>query len=264
MSAAVPVSVVIISHNAAATIEQTLRSACQLSDDITVVDSGSTDNTLAIAGKWGAKLLQVGWQGFGANKNAGNAAAKYDWVLSIDSDEELSEAAVKAIRTLERSNANVVYKIKRINYLNGQRIHFGEWRNDWTIRLFNRQTVRWDDALVHERLLLPSSVLVSKLGGTLHHYTAPDISTYNRKLDRYASLVAAKYFADDEKGAALKIYISPVFSFFKFYILHAGWLDKKAGWQIAIAHARYTFKKYKKLNALRRMHKGVSDIHFDV
>jgi glycosyltransferase involved in cell wall biosynthesis len=255
MSAALPVSVVIISYNASATMERTLRSACLLSDDITVVDSGSTDDTVAIAGKWGARVVQMEWKGFGANKNAGNAVAKYDWILSMDSDEVLSGVAIESIRMLGLTDVNAVYKIQRINYLSGQRIYFGEWRNDWTIRLFNRQVVQWDDALVHEQLLLPSSVKVHKIRGRLHHYTAPDIQAYNQKLDGYAALVAAKYFAKAEKGAGLKLYFSPAFSFLKFYILLGGWMDKKAGWQIAIAHARYSFKKYKKLHALHRSHK---------
>jgi glycosyltransferase involved in cell wall biosynthesis len=253
---AVPVSVVIICFNAAATIQQTLASAYLLSDDVIVVDSGSTDSTLALVQTTGAKLLHADWQGFGINKNKGNKEAKNDWILSIDADEELSEKLIAAISSADLSNNNVVYRVERINYLSDKRIYFGEWRNDWTTRLFNRNSVCWDDARVHETLILPQSVQVKKLPGYLHHYTSPNIDAYNQKLDKYASLVAEKYFTKGEKGIGYKIYFSPLFSFCKYYIFHAGWLDKKAGWQIAIAHAKYTFKKYKKVAELRYEYKS--------
>lgn len=253
---AVPVSVVIICFNAADTIRQTLKTARLLSDDVIVADSGSTDNTSEIVEEAGARLLQMTWEGFGASKNKGNAAAKNNWILSIDADEQLSEELIVAIRSLDLSNPNFVYRIKRINYLNGQRIYYGEWSKDWTSRLFNRKLVQWDEGPVHESLLLPDSIQIKKLDGYLHHYTSPNINAYNQKLEKYAYLVAEKYFANDKKGAAYKIYLSPLFSFFKSYIVRGGWLDKKAGLQIALAHARYTFKKYKKLAALRRERKS--------
>ncbi len=249
---AVPVSVVIICYNAAATIRQTVASALRLTNDIIVVDSGSTDGTQAIVEGTGAVLLEAGWKGFGANKNRGNEAAKWDWILSIDADEELSTELIAAIKAAEFSNPNIVYSIKRLNYLSGQPLYFGDWRNDWTMRLFNRTVIHWEDVPVHEKLLVPAAVQQVKLKGWLHHYTAANINEYNRKLETYASLVAKKYFAKGEKAVGLKIYASPVFTFFKSYFLYGGWLDKKRGWQIAVAHARYTFKKYKKLSALRR------------
>lgn len=255
---AVPVSVVIICFNAAATIQRTLRSACLLTNDVIVVDSGSTDGTQGMVEEAGAKLVQMEWQGFGANKNRGNSEAKNNWILSVDADEELSEELITTIHRLHLTNTEVVYKIKRLNYLNNQPIYHGGWGNDWTIRLFNRKVVQWNNEPVHEDLILSSFIKIKKLDGWLHHYTSPNLDAYNQKLEKYALLVAEKYYVKDVKGVSYKIYLSPLLSFLKSYIFRAGLLDKKAGWQLAVAHARYTFKKYKKLATLRRERKNES------
>ncbi|MDB5197911.1 MAG: glycosyltransferase family 2 protein [Flaviaesturariibacter sp.] len=254
---AVPVSVVIICKNAAATIGQTAAAALKLSDDVVVLDSGSTDATIKLVNASGARLVQQEWLGYGATKNQGNSKAKYDWILSLDADEIASDELIASIKQLELTDALTVYKIKRLNYIKDQPIHHGEWGKDWTVRLFNRTVVQWNDAPVHESLLLPPAVTVVKLAGLLHHFTTPDIATYQKKLEKYADLMAAKYFAGGKRGSALKPYASSFFSFLKYYLFHAGWLDKAAGWQLALAHARYTFQKYKKLQALHQAKRAV-------
>lgn len=247
-----PISVVIISLNAAATIQKTIRSAQLLTGDVVVVDSGSTDGTLELVRGAGGRLVEMGWQGYGANKNRGNSEARHDWILSLDSDEELSPELVTSLNQLDLANPNTVYRLKRLNYLNGQPVFHGEWSNDWTTRLFNRNAVRWDETPVHENLLLPPGVMVEKVKGWLHHYTAPNIEVYQQKLDKYADLAALKYRDSGKHASTYKMYLSPVFAFVKHYLVRGGWRDKKAGWQIAIAHAGYTFRKYKQLRLLEQ------------
>ncbi|HVG13771.1 MAG TPA: glycosyltransferase family 2 protein [Chitinophagaceae bacterium] len=250
------ISVVIICFNAAATIGQTLLSASELSHDIIVVDSGSTDETVSIAREAGACVLLAQWKGFGANKNFGNEHAQNDWILSLDADEVLSTDLIAVIRDLDFSDPKTVFKLRRLNYLNNKPVYHGEWGNDWTSRIFNRKAVQWNAAPVHERLQLPPDAHVKKIPGLIHHFTASDIGAYNNKLDVYADLVAEKYFAKGEKGMSYKVYLSPLFSFLKSYVVYAGWMDKKEGWQIAVAHARYSFRKYRKLAQLSRQPKA--------
>ncbi|MFN2457745.1 MAG: glycosyltransferase family 2 protein [Chitinophagaceae bacterium] len=246
-----PVSVVIICYNAAATIQKTLASAFLLTDDVVVVDRGSTDDTLSIIKSTGAALVEMEWLGFGANKNIGNTAAKRDWIVSLDADEELSEELIAGIRTLNLDNHHSVYAFHRLNYLDVTAIKHGAWKNDWTVRLFNRKIVCWDDAPVHEKLVIPPSVQVKKLHAWLHHYTAANIKTYREKLEKYAYLLAQKYYKKGKKVPLYKIYFSPLLSFFKNYILQLGVMDGAAGWHLAKVHADYTFKKYKKLKELQ-------------
>ena len=246
-----PVSVVIICCNAAATIQKTLASAALLTDDVVVVDSGSTDGTISIIKKTGASLIRMEWMGFGANKNKGNAAAKWDWILSLDADEELSAEAIAFIKSLDYSNPQIAYALHRLNYLGATPVKHGEWNNDWTIRLFNRKEVSWDSTPVHEELILSPSIKIKKLRGWLHHYTAKDITVYKEKLYKYAHLMAEKYHANGKKAPLYKIYLSPFFNFFKNYIFQLGLLDGATGWRLGKAHAEYTAKKYKKLKELQ-------------
>ncbi len=246
-----PVSVVIIAFNAAATIRRTLEAACKLSNDVVVLDSGSTDATGSIVSETGARLICMEWKGYGYNKNKGNELAMHDWIVSIDADEELSDDLISSIGKVDLADINVAFKVKRLNFLNDQPIYHGEWKDDWTLRFFNRKIVRWNDAPVHENLLLPASIEIRKLQGWLYHYTAPDIDKYKQKMDKYAGLMAQKYALQGKKAGTIKVYAAPVFNFLKHYLFKAGWLDKRAGWQIAVANARYTFRKYKLLHDLK-------------
>ena len=247
-----PLSVVIICKNAAATVPRTIRSARTVSDDIVVVDSGSTDGTQGLVKTAGGRLIQSEWLGYGGTKNLGNRAARHDWILSLDADEALSEELVNSIRAIDWSNKNAVYTIKRLNYFGAQPIRFGEWRNDWVDRLFHREVVEWDAAPVHENLVIPLSADIIKLKGVLHHYTASSLEAYKKKLDQYAQLMAERYYARGKYSSALKIYGAPVFSFVKYFVFQLGLLDRKSGWEIARAHALYTYKKYKELRRLNR------------
>jgi glycosyltransferase involved in cell wall biosynthesis len=249
---AVPVSVVIICKNAAATIRQVVALAIALSNDVVVVDSGSTDDTLTLLQEYHVRVFHQNWLGYGATKNWGNNQAANDWILSLDADEIIDDQLIDAIRRLDFSSEESVYKIKRLNYLKDKPIRHGEWGRDWTIRLFNRHRVQWDNAPVHESLILPPNTIVKSLAGLLHHYTTTDIKAYNLKLEKYADLMAERYFAAGKRGSIAKAYMSSVFNFAKFYFFYGGYLDKGVGWQIAIAHARYTFRKYEMLVALQQ------------
>jgi glycosyltransferase involved in cell wall biosynthesis len=247
----VPVSVVIICRNAVHTIQKTIHAAQALTDDVVVADSGSTDGTQAVVLVTNARLINMEWMGFGANKNKGNEEARHDWILSLDADEELSDELTTAIKQLDFTHNNTVYAFRRLNYLGRQPVHFGEWRNDWVKRLFHRKLVKWDDAPVHENLIIPPTVQVKKLPGVLHHYTTTTIESYNLKLEKYALLMAEKYYNKGKKARWHHLYVSPSFNFIKHYVVRFGWMDKKAGWKIALAHAKYTLKKYQNLKQLQ-------------
>ena len=146
------ISVVIITKNEAHIIANTLQSLQTVSDDILVVDSGSSDETAAICKKYNARVIETGWCGYGNNKNKGNAAAKHDWILSLDADEAIDAQLQQSILQLEANNSSEVFNIQFKNYFCNKLIRFGEWGFDWHIRLFNRQKVHWNNVAVHENL----------------------------------------------------------------------------------------------------------------
>lgn len=239
------VSVVIITKNEEKNIGKTLHALQGFSDDILVIDNGSTDNTCNIAIQHGAKVFTTEWLGYGATKNWGNSHSKYDWILSLDADEVPNEQLLLCIQKLfeKEINTNYVFSIKRNTIFCGKMLQYGGTQNEYRIRLFNKRIVSWDNKSVHEDLLYASSVQHQILEGYLAHYTFDSIKAYVKKLDHYAHL-----FAKNKKKSitvTIKYIISPLFHFIKNYIIKLGFLDGKAGLLYAKANYIYTRKKYK-------------------
>lgn len=246
----VPVSVVIIAKNESQIIGRSIAGARLLTDDIVVVNNGSTDNTARIALDLKCSIYNEDWEGYGANKNKGNSYARYDWILSIDADEIIDKELVNALHKLNYSNINVVYDINFKTYFGDRLISFGNWGHDHHIRLFNRKLVKWAELPVHETLLLPADVTKKKLKGHIHHYSVKDLNECQQKAIYYASLSAKKYYANGKHNLLMKQYLSPCFNFLKNYIFLLGFMDGKEGWYIASNAVMHTWLKYHYLHEL--------------
>lgn len=244
------ISVVIITKNEAHIIGNTLQSLQPVIGDIVIVDSGSTDETIAICKKFNATIIETGWDGYGINKNKGITAAKNNWILSLDADEAIDEELKAALTGLNEKEEEIVYNIRFKNFFCNKWIRFGEWGFDAHIRLFNRKKVQWNMAAVHESLVLPKNVKVLKLPGHILHYTVQNIQEYNAKTENYARMNAIKYASAGKAPNLFKQYFSPVFAFLQHYIFRLGFLDGAEGFIIAKTTARYTFLKYKYLNEI--------------
>ena len=246
-------SIVIICRNEAHIIGKTIAAAKCVSDDIVVVDSGSTDGTQSIITNAGAQLLETGWEGYGINKNKGVAIAKHDWILSIDADEILDEVLIKELQILELTNPLIVYNIRFRAFLMDKMIRFGEWSGETHIRLYNRKHVHWNEAAVHEVLLFPDNTVIKNIRqGFIHHFTMKSMEDYKDKTIAYANLNAEKYFSQGKKAGWLKCIASPTFSFIKNYIFRLGFLDGSAGFAVAKMNAWYTWLKYTRLRELKK------------
>jgi glycosyltransferase involved in cell wall biosynthesis len=245
-----PLSIVIVCKNEADIIGKTLQSLEGLTDDIVVYDNGSTDDTVEMIKHFNVNLHQGSWEGFGRTKNKAMAQAKYDWILSLDADEALDEELKQSLLRLQPENEKTVYELNFKNFLGDQYLKYGEWGNDKHIRLFNRTTVTWNDAPVHEQLLMPAGVVKKSLRGHVLHRTMKDVSDYAAKMLNYAMLNAEKYHRQGKRSSWLKIRVAPGFSFFIHYILKGGFLDGHAGYVCAKMTAYYTFLKYARLKEL--------------
>jgi glycosyltransferase involved in cell wall biosynthesis len=244
----VPVSIVIIARNEADILADNIAKARLITDDIVVIDSdGTTTNDNDIPG---LRILKKEWDGYGANKNKGVEAAKYDWILSIDADEQADDELITALHQLKFDDAGVVYDIKFRSYFGGKQIRFGSWGRDHHIRLFNRRQVRWSETIVHETLILRPNTIVKKIDGHLHHFSVNNAGDYERKGSYYARLSARKYFDSGKKSGVIKLYLSPIFGFIKNYIFFLGFLDGREGWDIAKITVKNTWRKYHFLNQL--------------
>ena len=243
-------SIVIVCKNESDTISTTLSSLVDLTDDIVVFDNGSTDGTQAIVQQFKVKLHEGAWEGFGKTKRKATSLAANDWILSLDADEALDEELITSLKNISLADEKTVYDLNFKNFLGDTHLKYGEWVNDHHIRLFNRRIVNYDEAPVHENLVLPPNIVIKKLKGHVLHRTMKDVNEYGRKMVQYAALNAEKYFQQGKKATWFKIRMSPGFTFINYYIFKLGFLDGHAGYICARMTAWYTFLKYARLREL--------------
>jgi len=245
-----PVSIVILTKNEAEIIADCITAAMMVSDDIIIMDNGSTDETLSIAHAHNCRVYQNNWGNYGANKNKGVELARHDWILSIDADEIPDMELILALYDLKLDDAATVYDIQYRSYFGGKRIRFGHWGRDHHIRLFNRKLVKWSEPKVHETLILPPHIKIQKLSGYLHHYSVKNKHECMAKAINYARLSAESHFQSGKKPGIISQYLSPYFGFFVNYIIFLGILDGKEGWHIARTIFKNKWLKYHYLAAM--------------
>ena len=243
-------SVVILTKNAQSTIGDAVRSAFLVSNDVIVIDSGSTDDTLIIARQAGASCFSIVWNGFGNARNQGATLAQNDFILNIDADEIITGELAQSINELE-PQPHSIYGFQRLNYLGEKAIRHGEWGNDRVWRIYNRTETQWNLLEVHETLHY-DGLEKKMVKGMLKHFTAPDIRSFSQKMDGYAHLSAKKYFEQNKKIGFFKMKASPLFNIVKNYLFRLGILDGKEGWALAKAYYLYNRQKYRYLQQLKQ------------
>ncbi len=244
-----PLSAVLITRNAAALLEPCLDSLA-FADEIVVVDSGSGDGTVELAGRKGARVVQKEWLGFGRQKQFAVEQAKNDWVLCVDADERVSQPLAESIRLALAAPVSPVYRMPRRNRFLGRWLAHGEGYPDWSPRLFNRMNARWSDDLVHEKVLF--AVTPGTLAGDLMHDSYDDLSTYLERQNRYTTLAARQAFEEGRRAGIFHLLASPVVRFIKFYLLRLGFLDGLPGLLHISIGCMNSYVKYMKLIELRQ------------
>ena len=244
-------SIVIVAKDSADKIGGLLKSAEGLTDDVIVCDTGSTDKTIQIAKDAGASVFSIPWEGYGKSKNAAIKYARHQWIFSLDTDEKIDDVLYAALQRWEPASDQTVYRVLWKNFLTDKWIRHSDWGTQWKNRLFNKNTVHWDDAIAHEDVTSDKPLQFVKLEGYLEHYSFKDTRDYAMKMIHSAMITAQKYH-QQKKKAGVKLYLSPVFSFVKSYIINLGFLDGYNGWLIAFTNAYYTFIKYARLNELNQ------------
>lgn len=244
-------SAIVITLNEAANIGDCL-DALSFCDERIVVDGGSTDDTVAIARRSGARVESHGWQGFGRQKNYALSLATGDWVLSIDADERVTPALAAAIKTaLAEADADG-FEIPRRSSFCGREMRHSGWYPDYVLRLFRRGKARFDDAPVHERVICDGPV--RRLGEPLIHYPVQKLEDALSRMDRYSTAGAAALTASGRRISFLAGIGHGSFAFLKSYVLRLGFLDGAEGFLLAVANAEGSYYRYMKawLAARRR------------
>ena len=243
-------SAVIITYNEERNIERCINSLSSVVQEIIVVDSGSKDNTVQIAKSLGAKVIQNEFKGHIEQKNFALDQASYNWVISLDADEELSAQLKDSIKRIMASQPTVGYSMNRLNNYCGSWIRHGSWYPDVKLRLFDKRKVRWAGVNPHYKAMPINDEKVQHIKGDLLHYSYNTIAEHTAKLDYFSSIAAKAYFNEGRKASFFNQRIRPPYAFFRDYVLRFGFLDGYAGWVIARFSAYYTFLKYVKLKDL--------------
>ena len=252
-SAKRPLSVVLIALNAASQLRACLESA-RFADEIVLVDSGSTDATVALAEEFGARIVQQEWLGFGPQKQFAVSQATHNWVLCLDADERVTPALQASIAAALEAPQHAAYRFPRCNRFLGRYLRYGEGYPDWSLRLFDRRRARWSDDAVHEKVLVSGGTVgaqVGKLAGDLLHDSAESLSAYLSKQNRYTTLAAEAGFVSGKRASARHVVLSPLVRFVKFYILRRGFLDGLPGFIHILIGCFNSFSKYAKLIELQ-------------
>lgn len=243
------VSVVIITRNAALTLQRTL-DAVRCFDDVVIYDNGSSDNTLQLAVSYPNVTLHEGeFLGFGLTKKHAVSLAKHDWILSLDADESPSSELITSIASwVDAASPNDVGEILRENWMMGRPVRYSGWGNDWLVRLFNRRYHNFNDAMVHEAVSLNDISRPQRLSGKIEHAAVTDLSQFLEKINRYSSIRAA---SDKLNTYSVPIiFFKAVFAFVRTFILQQGWRDGWRGLVIAVSNANGVFWKYMKKHIL--------------
>lgn len=245
-------SVIIIAQDEADRIGRCLESVSGWADEIIVLDSGSQDDTVAIAQTYADAVYETDWPGYGRQKQRALERAGGDWVLSIDADEEVTPELRHDIdQALSDQPACVGYRLPWGVVVYGKRLDFGRSARA-PLRLFLREGSRFTDAEVHETVVVPTGKICT-LRGRLLHYTHRDFGHALQKSAKYAWLGAQKRYAKGRRGGSLAgAFARGLWVFFQVYVLRLGFLDGRAGFLVAVTYSQGAFNKYAGLWALRR------------
>ncbi|KTC81372.1 glycosyltransferase family 2 protein [Legionella brunensis] len=232
-------SVIIIAKDEEANIKRCLESV-QWADEIIVLDSGSRDNTVAIAKEFTAHVYCTDWQGYGIQKQRALAYATGDWILNLDADEFVDSGLQEAIKQAINNDTADAYRIPICMNFYGKLLRFSSSPKRH-IRLFKRTGARYSNDIVHEKIILPSSARVARLKLAIQHYSFQDISHALYKVNKYSSYSAQIRRKKQNPPNFAKILLGTGWMFFRCYFLQRGFLDGQAGFLFATLNAQGTF-----------------------
>jgi glycosyltransferase involved in cell wall biosynthesis len=238
------ISVTVLTKNSQQYLLEVLQALAAFGE-VLLYDTGSTDQTMTIAKDFSnVRILEAPFIGFGPTHNQASAAAKNDWILSIDSDEVVTPQMLKAITDLHE-NPDTVYAFPRNNYFNGKFIKWCGWYPDKQFRLYNRNKTRFSNAQVHESIITENLSVVT-LNGPIVHYSYASISDFLSKMQTYSTLFAQQN-KNKKSSSLFKALTHGFFAFVKSYVIKQGFLGGYEGFVISAYNAHTAYYKYLKL-----------------
>lgn len=247
------ISLVIITYNEAKHIRRCIESAQVLADEVLVVDSLSTDDTVAIAESLGARVLLQPFLGYVEQKRFAIAQATHRMVLSLDADEALSDSLRQSIQQEKTTGLpKDCYFMHRLSNIDDQWIKHGGWYPDRKMRLFAKELFAVEGINPHDKFVPLPGARTGFLKGDILHYTNSDIESRIKTINHFSTLAAQAFHERGKKGSWFRMLTKPAFRFFIEYVLRRGFFDGFYGYVVARTSAEYVFMRESKLIALQR------------
>lgn len=242
------ISAVIITFNEEDKIITCLESIKTIADEILIVDSFSTDSTKDICVNFGAKFIPHTWEGFSKTKNFGIDQAEYNYILSLDADEQLEKELIQSIQRAKESGLTGAYCFNRKNFFLTKWLKYGGLYPDTKTRIFAKNDASWHGEYVHESLQVQKGIKLIKLQGNILHYSFENDEEHWNTIHKYAKLAAKKLLDKNKSFSNSKSWIQSIAVFVKIYFIKFGLLDGVSGLKYAYRSAyskRLRWKYYK-------------------
>ncbi|HEX4347788.1 MAG TPA: glycosyltransferase family 2 protein [Vicinamibacterales bacterium] len=242
-------SVTVITRNESAHIAAALESVAW-ADEIIVVDSESTDETVTIATRYTKRVVVRPWPGYIEQKNYAATLASNDWILSLDADERITPELATEIQAVLAGHAAQAYRIPRVAWHLGRWIRTTDWYPDLQLRLYDRRRARWTGTYVHEGVTVDGET--GSLGRELQHYPFRDVADHLETINRYTTLAAKQMYESGRRASVIDLLFQGPLAFLRNYIAKSGASDGAVGLVISVMNAYYVFLKFAKLWELEK------------
>lgn len=244
------ISACIISYNEEKKIEDCLKSLLPVSDEIIVIDSLSTDNTVKIAEKYTDKIFSQAFLGHIEQKNLAISKASHDWIISLDCDERLTETLQQSILAIkDRLEQADAYSMPRKTFYIYRWLNHC-WYPDVKTRLFNKTTARWGGTNPHDRIITDGDNII-QLKGDIQHYSFDSVSAHLSTIDKFTEIGAIELIKKKKKFSIFSPITHSLWMFIKMYFLKRGFLDGYAGFLASTLSFMHVFIKYSKAIIMR-------------
>ena len=240
----------VITRDEASNIAAALQSI-SWADEIVVVDSGSTDDTVALASARGVRVMSRTWPGYVDQKNYAASVATHDWIFSLDADERVTPALAGEIREIVAGNpAERAFRVPRVTFHLGRWVRTTDFYPDHQTRLYDRRSARWQGKYVHESVVADGPV--GQLKHELQHYSYRDLSDHLDRINQYSTLAAQQMYEGGRRAGAVDLLLHPPAAFLRNYVLRGGFADGVAGLTISLVNAYSVLLKFAKLWELQQ------------
>jgi glycosyltransferase involved in cell wall biosynthesis len=249
-------SVTIITYNEEKNIQACIESVLDVADEIIVVDSYSQDRTAELCRSYSQVIfIENPFPGHVEQKNFAISKSQFDYILSLDADERLSDNLKAEILQWKETDDSKVdaFNMPRLNNYCGKWIKHSGWYPDRKIRLWNKNKGKWGGNNPHDKVILSQNSSIKKLKGQILHYTYQNTKQHDDQIEKFTSIAAEQSFKKNKMVIVLlHLILYPLYSFLKVYFFKLGFLDGYYGLIISLKHSRYKYLKYLKLYKLKK------------